>query len=223
MKTTITVGVDEAGRGPVLGPLVMAALAFAPDAEQQLKWLGVKDSKLLSSSAREELFEKIHDLCHDFRIEVIEPDAIDLSLKEQNTNLNWLEADTAARLVSELAPDVAIVDCPSPNIEAYSRYFLAKVEPAVAKKLKLLMEHKADVNHLVVSAASVIAKVIRDRHLDHLKTELGIDFGSGYMHDPKTVDFLQKYHEKYHYLFRKNWQSYKDVEEKKKQKRLGEF
>ena len=70
--TKIIVGVDEAGRGPVLGPLVMAALAFKEEDIKKLEWLGVKDSKLLSSQTREELFERIREIVHDFRIEVIE-------------------------------------------------------------------------------------------------------------------------------------------------------
>ncbi len=216
-------GVDEAGRGPVLGPLVIAALAFSEDTIQKLEWLGVKDSKQLSSSAREELFERIHEVVHDFRIEVIEPDAIDLSLQDSGTNLNWLEADTAARMISELNPNIAIIDCPSPNIPAYTAYFKKRLSAAAAKNTKLIIEHKADVNHIVVSAASVIAKVLRDRNVDHLKNEIGIDFGSGYMSDPKTQAFLEKYYKEYAHLFRKNWQSYKDVEEKNKQKKLGEF
>src|SRR3989344_4700082 len=118
----VIVGVDEAGRGPVLGPLVMVALAVKEENLKKLEWLGVKDSKQLSSQVREELFERIHELVHDFRIEVIEPDAIDLSLKEANTNLNWLEAETAARMVSELDPDTIIIDCPSPNIPAYTAF-----------------------------------------------------------------------------------------------------
>jgi len=85
------------------------------------------------------------------------------------------------------------------------------------------MEHKADLNHLVVAAASIIAKVIRDRSIEKLKKKIGIDFGSGYMTDPKTKDFLEKYHDQYPSLFRRRWESYKDVEERKKQKTLGEF
>ncbi len=224
----IICGIDEAGRGPLIGPLVLVALAFQEEDQKKLQWLGVKDSKLLSVEVREELFERIRELVHDFRIEVIEPDAIDLSLTEEGTNLNWLEADTAARLASELEPDTIIVDCPSPNIEAYQQYFARKLaagSSSAAKKAKLVVEHKADVNHIIVSAASVIAKVIRDRHIEHLKAEIGIDFGSGYLSDPKTQDFLQKYHdqEQYQHLFRKRWQPYKDLLEAKKQKRLGEF
>lgn len=221
--STIIVGVDEAGRGPVLGPLVMVALAVKEEDQKKLEWLGVKDSKMLSSSAREELFDRIREIVHDFRIEVIEPDAIDLSLKETETNLNWLEAETAARIVSELNPDTIIIDCPSPNIPAYQDYVYQRLSAGVQKTARMIVEHKADVNHIVVSAASVIAKVIRDRHIDHLKSEIGIDFGSGYMSDPKTQDFLEKHHEDFAPLFRRQWQSFKDAAEKKKQKKLGEF
>ncbi|MEW5897293.1 MAG: ribonuclease HII [Nanoarchaeota archaeon] len=219
----IIVGIDEAGRGPVLGPLVIAALAFKEEDQKKLEWLGVKDSKLLSSEVREELFERVKEIVHDFRIEMIEPDAIDLSLMESESNLNWLEAETSARLVSELDADVIILDCPSPNIAAYRNYVLARLSAAVKKKADLLAEHKADVNHIVVSAASIVAKVIRDRQIERLRKEIGIDFGSGYMSDPKTREFLENYYDKFPQLFRRRWQSYKDTEEKKKQKTLGEF
>ena len=223
MTSKIIVGLDEAGRGPVLGPLVMVALAVKEEDQKKLEWLGVKDSKLLSSQLREELFERIHEIAHDFRVEVIEPDAIDLSLKDPGTNLNWLEGETSARLVSELDPDVIILDCPSPNIQAYKDFVLTRLSEAVRKKAKLIVEHKADVNHIIVAAASIIAKVIRDRSIDHIRAEIKTDCGSGYMSDQKTQEFLEKYHDTYPYLFRKGWQSFKNVEERKKQKSLGEF
>ncbi|MBU0470966.1 MAG: ribonuclease HII [Nanoarchaeota archaeon] len=216
-------GIDEAGRGPVLGPMVMVALAVKEENLKKLEWMGVKDSKLLSPQVREELFERIREVVHDFRIEVIEPDAIDLSLNETESNLNWLEAETSARMVSELDPDKIIVDCPSVNIEAYKRYFSARLSGAVKDKAELIVEHKADFNYIVVAAASVVAKVIRDRNIEKIKNEIGMDFGSGYMSDPKTKAFLEKYFKEHSVLFRKSWQSYKDVEESKLQKKLGEF
>lgn len=217
----IIVGVDEAGRGPVLGPLVMAALAVKEEDQKKLEWLGVKDSKLLSTQVREELFDRIREVVHDFRIEVIEPDAIDLSVQGTESNLNWLEADTSARMVSELKADKIIIDCPSVNLQAYKKYFQKKLPSDY--QAELLVEHKADVNHIVVAAASVIAKVIRDRQIEHLQKEIGIDFGSGYLTDPKTQDFLQKYHQEYAHLFRKSWKSYTNVEQQKLQRKLGEF
>jgi ribonuclease HII len=198
----------------------MVALAIKEEDIKKLEWLGVKDSKLLSFQVREDLFERIREVITDFRVEIIEPDAIDLSLTEENTNLNWLEADTSARLVSELNPDKVIVDCPSRNIEAYKEYFISRLG---GKKIDVVMEHKADMNYIIVAAASVIAKVIRDRAIEHIKQEIGYDFGSGYMSDPKTKDFLEKFHDKFPDLFRRKWQSYKNVEESKKQKKLGEF
>ena len=116
-----------------------------------------------------------------------------------------------------------IVDCPSPNIPAYKKYFASRLSKAVREKAQLIVEHKADVNYIVASAASVVAKVIRDRHIEHLKSEIGVDFGSGYMSDPKTQEFLKKYYKTHSYLFRRSWQSYKNVEDAAKQKKLGEF
>jgi ribonuclease HII len=219
----IIAGVDEAGRGPVLGPLVMVALAFKEADIQKLEWLGVKDSKLLSFQAREELFGRIREIVHDFRVEVIEPDAIDLSLSEETSNLNWLEAETSARMISEMRPDKIILDCPSINIEAYKAYFYGRLSPGVQSKAELLVEHKADLNHIVVAAASVVAKVIRDRYVESIKSDIGIDFGSGYMSDAKTQKFLEHYHEEFPHLFRRKWQSYKNAVEKKRQKTLGDF
>jgi ribonuclease HII len=216
-------GVDEAGRGPVLGNMVMVALAVDEEGLKKLEWMGVKDSKLLSSSAREELFERIREVVHDFRVEVIEPDAIDLSLQEAESNLNWLEADTSARMVSEIAPDKAIIDCPSTNIAAYRNYFYNRLSKAVQQKTELIIEHKADANHIVVGAASIIAKVIRDRSIEKLKKKIGVDFGSGYTSDPKTQEFLNRYYDKFPEVFRKQWRPYKDVVFSKSQKTLGEF
>ena len=172
---------------------------------------------------REELFERIREVVEDFRIEMIEPDAIDLSVDGGTSNLNWLEADTSARMISELDPDTIIVDCPSPNIPAYKNYFASRLSKGVREKAQLIVEHKADVNYIVAAAASIVAKVIRDRQIEHLKTEIGVDFGSGYMSDPKTQDFLKKYYKTHPHLFRRSWQSYKNVEISAQQKKLGEF
>ena len=223
MPNKLICGVDEAGRGPVLGPLVMAAILIDEEGEKKLRWMGVKDSKLLSPPVREELFERIREIVLDFRIEVIEPDAIDLSLNEENFNLNWLEAETSARMVSEMNPDKIIIDCPSVNIPAYKDYFSNRLSSGVKQKAELVVEHKADVNHIVVGGASIVAKVIRDKYIENIKNEIGIDFGSGYMSDPTPKDFLEQYFDKYAQLFRRTWQPYKDMEMSKDQKKLGEF
>lgn len=218
----IQIGVDEAGRGPVLGPMVMAALSFKEEDLKKLEWMGVKDSKLLSREVREDLMVRIKEIVHDFRVEVIEPDAIDLSVMGES-NLNWLEAETSARMVGEMKGDMVIVDCPSVNIEAYKTYFASHLPDRMRTRIDLRVEHKADFNYIVVAAASIIAKVTRDRILEHEKNRLNIDFGSGYMSDAKTQAFLAKYHDKYPKLFRRSWESWRRVEIAKRQKKLDDF
>jgi ribonuclease HII len=203
--------------------MVMVALAFKQSQIKKLEWMGVKDSKLLSPIAREELFDRIREVVHDFRVEVIEPDAIDLSLNSDDCNLNWLEAKTSARMVSELNPNKIIIDCPSINLKAYKQYFSNKLSQGVKDQAELLVEHKADLNHIVVAAASVVAKVIRDRTIEHTKQEIGIDFGSGYLTDPKTQHFLQNHYDKFPHLFRQTWSTIKKLQEAKMQKKLADF
>lgn len=219
----ITCGVDEAGKGCVIGPLVMVALAIDEEGERRLRWMGVKDSKLLSKTVREELFERIKEVIVDFRVEVIEPDAIDHALKDPDLNLNWLEAETSARIVSELNPDKIILDCPSTNINSYKSYVYERLSKAVKDKAELIVEHKADLNYISVAAASIIAKVIRDRQIEHIKLEVGIDFGSGYMSDEKTQQFLKKYFLKHPQYFRKSWESYKRLVREADQRRLFDY
>jgi len=87
------------------------------------------------------------------------------------------------------------------------------------------VEHKADLNHLIVGAASIIAKVAREKELGKIKRKLKIDFGSGYPGDPKTKKFLEEHQgtKEYQHLFRKSWAPYADLMQKKSQKSLGEF
>ncbi len=215
----LILGIDEAGRGPVLGPLVMAGALLREEDAPQLKELGVKDSKLLSPEKREALEKEIQKVVVDFTLEIVEPLNIDAAIKS-GLNLNWLEGNMAAAIINRLKPDTAIIDCPSPNIQAYKEYLFHRLEN---KKIKLVVEHKADLNHLPVSAASILAKVARDREIEKLKQKIGFDFGSGYLTDEKTQIFLKKHFNDYENVFRKAWVSFKNVENEKQQKSLGEF
>lgn len=214
-------GIDEAGRGPVLGPLVMAAVTLEEQESDRLKELGVKDSKLLTPARREDLFDKIIAMVSGYQITAIPPALIDQYVLSQNhdDNLNWLEAIKAAELINALQPEKAIVDCPSPNTLAYHRFLRQKI---INKRIFLLCEHKADVRYPAVAAASILAKVTRDREIEKLKKEIGIDFGSGYLTDPKTVAFLEQYWDKFDF-FRKSWSSWQQFAKNKNQKKLGEW
>lgn len=212
-------GIDEAGRGPVIGPLVTAGVVIDAQDEPKLKKLGVKDSKLILPKKREELFDKLVKMVKRYEIVVLEPKDIDAALIDPDTNLNWLEADTTAEVINKLKPEKVIVDCPSNNIAEYSDYIKKKLNV----DCELIAEHKADLNHLVVGAASILSKVTRDRAIQEIKKQVGQDIGSGYPADPVTKQFILDNYDKYPKIFRKTWQTYKNVVASKHQKGLDEF
>jgi len=189
--------------------------------ETQLRKIKVKDSKLLTREERENLYTQILKISDKYKIIIINPQEIDRAVQgHDGLNLNWLEADKSAEILDDLGPNKAIIDAPGNNIEKYKNYLSKKLKN---KEIKLILEHKADVNYPVVSAASILAKVTRDTEIELLKKQIGIDFGSGYMSDPKTVEFLKNNFEKHHELFRKSWFPYQELVNKKFQKNLSDF
>ena len=214
-------GIDEAGRGPIIGPLVMCGLLIKEEDEKKLAKLEVKDSKLLTREKRDFLFDKIKAIAVDFEIIAVNADEVDRAVgNHDGLNLNRLEARKTAQILNKLNPEKAIIDAPSNNIASYKEYLSGFVNN---KKIKLILEHKADLNYVVVGGASILAKVTRDNEVDRIKKEIGIDFGSGYMSDPKTVAFLEKHYEDYSHLFRKSWFPYQDMMNKKFQRKLEDF
>jgi len=213
-------GVDEAGRGPVIGPMVIVGILVNEKQESKLQWIGVKDSKLLSPRQRETLFEKILAIVKDYKIEIISPSQIDAALNDTDMNLNWLEAIKTAGIINKLKPHKAYIDSPSNNLNDYRNYIKNRL---TSKKTELCVEHKADKNHPSVGAASIIAKVTRDKEIKKIKRQTGQEIGSGYTSDPVTVDFLKKNYDKYPDIIRKSWISYKEIIKDKKQRKLREF
>lgn len=213
----IIAGVEEAGRGPVIGPMVMVLATCDEKDEFKLKAMGVKDSKMLTPQQRETLYDAIQDLCK-FEMVKIQPEEIDAAVTSEETNLNWLEADHAVVLINKLRPDKVFIDCPSTNLKAYKEYIMKKLD----YKPILIVEHKADVHYTIVGAASILAKVARDHEIKKLKAKYGIDFGSGYPSDPLTVDFTMKNFDKYPF-FRHSWETWQHAKRQAPQKKLGEF
>lgn len=215
------VGIDEAGRGPIIGPMVMCGVAIEEGQEKELELLGVKDSKLLSPSVRERI-AAVLEKKYTFHRVIISPIEIDsMTGNGKAKNLNWLEAEKAAVIVNELKPDKVIIDCPSPNLKAYTAFITERIDA----KRQVVCEHKADANYVVVGAASIIAKVCRDAEIEKLKAHVGMDFGSGYMADPRTKAFVEKYWDKHPEIFRHSWAPYKKLVEEiaGKQQKLGEY
>jgi len=221
MKDSV-VGIDEAGRGPVIGPLVMAGVMVDEKDIVKLESMGLKDSKLLTPMQRDGFFERLIELDYiKYDIRIASPKEIDECLNSENFNLNSFEALHSAMIINKLKPKKAILDLPSNNAEAYNGF----VRRNMNVECELISEHKADVKYAVVSAASILAKVTRDREVEKIKDKIRVNFGSGYPSDPRTVEFLKKNYAKEEYsdIFRKTWESYKRLVTEKKQKKLGEF
>lgn len=209
-------GIDEAGRGPVIGPLVMCGVVIDTQREQELKELGVTDSKLLSAQRRENLEPLIKQIALAYEIIAITPEEIDARF-EKGLTLNTLEAQKSAEIIKKLKPTTVILDCPSTNPKTYVTDIYARIGGV---QTEIFAEYKADVKYIVVAAASILAKVERDRQIELLKKQIGIDFGSGYPSDPKTQAFLATYHADFP-IFRKSWDSWKKIAQK--QTDLGDF
>ena len=199
----------------------MCGLLIKEEDEKGLVRIKVRDSKLLTREIRESLYGKIENISKKYKIIVVEPAEIDKAVHNHDgLNLNRLEARKSAEILNELNPDKAVIDAPSNNIKSYKKYLMRFVKN---KEIEVILEHKADVNYPVVSAASILAKVTRDKEIEKIKKELGVDFGSGYLTDPKTTEFLKNNFENYPEIFRKSWFPYQELVNKKFQKNLSDF
>lgn len=179
-------GIDEAGRGAVIGPMVIAGVLVDQSRVGELVEAGVRDSKELTPGVRAELSKLIREIAERVELIVIETRLVDESTRRSGARgINELEARMIAELIDKLKPDAAYVDLPSTKYHD----FRALIEQYTGHKCFLILEHKADQKYPVVSAASIIAKHERDMLIEKLKAELG-DFGSGYPSDPKTRNFL---------------------------------
>ena len=180
----ISCGVDEAGRGPMFGPLVVGAVSCEDDSV--LRSVGVKDSKMLSPEKRERMYAEIADAVPHWCVVPISAEEIDA--KMGTMSLNAIEMDLFAEAVSEYDADIVYADCPDVNTERFGRLMEAKLSGR-----RVVAAHKADALYPVVSAASIMAKVTRDRMLDDLRREFDVEIGSGYPSDAVTAGFIEKW------------------------------
>ena len=176
-------GIDDAGRGSVLGPLVIAGIVIKRTKVNQLKNQGIRDSKKLTPLARERLYRKIINIVDDYYVTRISPKIIDKSVF--NHALNHLEAQYMAKVISKLSPSIAFVDSCDVNPSRFGKEI-----SKLTLHSKIKSYHHADSKFVVVSAASILAKVSRDRAITKLKKKYNV--GSGYPSDPKTKAFVKK-------------------------------
>ena len=208
-------GVDEAGKGPVMGPLVVAAVAVKN--AKDIQDLGVKDSKQLTPVKRRELSNIIKDK-FDYTIEIIEAEKVD-EYRKQN-RLNDLNREAFEKLISKLNPNVAYVDAADVNEHRFGKRIKEKLTNE--NDTDIISMHKADEKIDVVAAASIIAKEAREEEIRRLKKEIG-DFGSGYPSDERTIKFLKTFYAdngKWPTGTRKSW---KTIERIRPVKTLDDF
>jgi len=196
-------GIDEAGRGPVIGPLVAALVVLDAEGEAALAASGVADSKTLTPERREALASLIEERALARAIVRADPARIDQALNDPTSNLNLLEAQLTAQLLAQLpsADVVVAIDLPTHSAQAYEAAIRSFC--SLSDQVSLVLEHKADSNHIACAAASILAKVVRD-----IERSVGVPIGSGYPSDPLTRAFLASHGKSHAHLFRRTWSTY---------------
>ncbi|MGD0476570.1 MAG: ribonuclease HII [Nitrososphaerales archaeon] len=180
-------GADEAGRGCIVGPLVVAGVSATRSGVRELKELGVRDSKRLSPRQRETLYAEILKVCSRAYWAHIEPAEIDTVVRtgKKFRRLNYLEALYFAKVIDQLDASRVTVDA----CDSVPKRFQENICDNLKTRCSVSALHKADRDYPIVSAASIIAKVERDREVEKLRRKHG-DFGSGYPSDPYTRTFF---------------------------------
>ncbi|KAL4158391.1 hypothetical protein PRNP1_004167 [Phytophthora ramorum] len=192
----VMLGIDEAGRGPVMGPMVYGA-AYWPVAENDsMCALGFDDSKALSADSRAQLFEKMRTTEGlGWIVRLISAAEISDKMQRQTSNLNEMSRDAAIQLINEVQKKGAVVKKVFVDTVGDPRWYQSFLTKHFHGTIEFRVEKKADSLFKVVSAASIAAKVTRDRVISDWEWEssalaLPTDFGSGYPSDPKTKAWL---------------------------------
>jgi ribonuclease HII len=180
-------GIDEAGRGSLLGPIIVAGVCVTKKSISEMVEKGIKDSKLLSPKKRQVLFGHVINLAESICVCRINIEDIDFHVLRNNLNL--LEAEAMAITIRNMKSDKTYVDSCDVNPSRYQRTIKSFLKQ---NNTKLISMHHADRLNIVVSGASIIAKVIRDSEISKIRLKYG-DVGSGYPSDKKTIKFVKEW------------------------------
>ena len=193
------VGIDEAGRGPVIGPLVVGLLSIPSADEFLLEERDISDSKHHSAKKRNEQYEWIIQQSEErnWYVDTIicPPKKIDNAVDGEGLNL--LEVDLFAALLNRhhscfSEPCYILMDACDVNEQRFTNRITERLADWPRSDSTIRSEHKADANHRIVGGASIVAKVVRDRVMKELRDDLGFEIGSGYPSDAKTISALPK-------------------------------
>jgi ribonuclease HII len=213
-------GVDDAGRGCVIGPLVIAGVLVSLEGLRELEETGIIDSKLLSPRRREKLAKEIEEIALATKVIKVSPSEVDEAVL-RGRRLNLVEAKYMAVVINKLRPNIVYVDAS----DVRPGRFESQIRNFLEGEVEMICEHKADLRYPVVSAASIIAKVNRDAEIKRLHEKYG-DFGSGYPNDPRTIKFLRRWisrYGKYPGIVRKSWSTARKIEEEVLQRKLSGY
>lgn len=216
MDNRIIAGVDDATKCPCIGSIFISGVTADLQTIKSWKDLGVKDSKLLTRKKRDALDKVIRQSALSFRVDHITPAIID----DKTLNLNEWEMVYCLRIIRKIHV-AGLEDIHVDNWEVSEALFQKRLESVLAKgrvrldrawlnSLNLLAEHRADENHTIVGAASILSRAASDRQYDRYRKKYG-DFGSGSPGDPQTRLFVWKHRADPPPIIRTSWQTYKHL------------
>ncbi len=221
------IGIDEAGKGPVLGSMFIGfsiinlanGLKDLNDYQDSLKKLGVKDSKKIAPKKRNLIYQELKKKL-DLKYAQLTPALID-SNNANGGKLNELEIQAIVQILESEKPQLVIIDALTSRPDKFGE----DIQKRLSFECKIISENKADTKYELVGAASIAAKELREQELEQIKKNIKLDCGSGYPSDPKTKDFLKENYKnkEFDFIFRKSWQTYKDLAGDPKQKTLNDF
>jgi len=215
-------GVDEAGRGPVIGPLVVAGVKLKD--EKKLAEIKVRDSKKLTPKRREILAVRIKQIALNYEIIVI--NAKDIDDMRKVMTLNEIEVNAFTQVIKKLRPEICYVD----SADVDEKRFAKDILSGLSHRPEIVSKHKADDFYKIVSAASILAKTKRDEEVEKIASKIqekiDLPLGSGYPADPITQKFLKSWYSRYGKLpphTRHSWKTVENIINEKKNKKLDDF
>ncbi|MDQ5868853.1 MAG: ribonuclease HII [Thermoproteota archaeon] len=181
-------GVDEAGRGSLVGPLIVAGISVRVSQLDDLRKIGIKDSKLLTSLRRRRMFSSMMDCVESVCICKLSPSDVDFGVLF--SSLNVLEAQAMAAIIEDIIPHIAYIDSCDVNPKRYGESVAGYL--STNRPRKIISSHHAEATSLAVAGASIVAKVTRDCEITRIREQYG-EIGSGYPSDRKTIEFIKNW------------------------------
>ncbi len=207
-------GIDEAGRGPVIGPLIFCGYVLTESDVKKLKKLGVRDSKELKIDRMIKIADELERIAKSVLYIEVEPQVID------SRSLSLITFEKFLELINSTEVDAVYFDAPVPA--RFVGKYIMRLKQSINREVEIIGDVRGDKKFPCVSAASICAKVRREARIAELKRDFG-DFGSGYPGDEKTRNFLKKLclNGIFPEIVRKKWQTLKKIEFVEKQQKFA--